>query len=105
MARAAKAPLAVSSEGGVLRISPEGPLTGETVGAMRRALEAALPARLATPLTLDLSRVDALDASGVSVAVFLFRLASAAGVGFTLDGADKDRKLLVDLALRGQEPQ
>lgn len=105
MARAAKAPLAVSSEGGVLRVSPEGPLTSETVGAMRRALETALPARLATPVTLDLSRVDALDASGVSVAVFLFRLASAAGVGFALEGADKDRKLLVDLALRGQEPQ
>jgi phospholipid/cholesterol/gamma-HCH transport system permease protein len=105
MAGAAKAPLAVSIEGGVLRVSPEGPLTSETVGSMRRALENALPARLTTPVTLDLSRVEALDASGVSVAVFLFRLASAAGVGFTLDGADKDRKLLVDLALRGQEPQ
>ena len=108
MTRARKgmdAPVAVSVEAGAVRVAPEGALDTESIGAVRDTLERRLPARLSGPLSLDLSKVTHLDASGVSVAVFLFRLAKGAGVGFEVTGADADRRLLVDLALRGQEPQ
>ena len=99
------APVAVSEEAGVVRVAPEGALDTESIGRVRETLARRLPARLAGAITLDLSKVTHLDASGVSLAVFLFRLAKGAGVGFEVTGADKDRRLLLDLALRGQEPQ
>ena len=99
------APVAVSQESGVVRIVPEGALDAASIGSVRETLAQRLPARLGGAVTLDLSKVTHLDASGVSLAVFLYRLAKSAGVGFEVTGADKDRRLLLDLALRGQDPQ
>ena len=103
--RDARAAVGVSEEAGSVRIEPEGPLDAESIGRVRETLAQRLPSRLRGAVTLDLSKVTHLDASGVSLAVFLFRLAKGAGVGFEVQGADKDRRLLLDLALRGQEPQ
>jgi phospholipid/cholesterol/gamma-HCH transport system permease protein len=100
-----EAPITVSVEAGSVRVAPEGALDADTIGAMRDTLERRLPARPGGAVALDLSKVTHLDASGVSLAVFLFRLAKGAGVAFEVTGADKDRRLLLDLALRGQEPQ
>lgn len=99
------APLTVSEEAGRVVVAPEGALDGESIGRVRETLARRLPARVGGAIALDLSKVTHLDASGVSLAVFLFRLAKGAGVGFEVTGADKDRRLLLDLALRGQEPQ
>jgi phospholipid/cholesterol/gamma-HCH transport system permease protein len=98
------APLTVSEESGRVVVAPHGALDGESIGRVREALARRLPARLGGAVTLDISKVTHLDASGVSLAVFLFRLAKGAGVGFEVTGADEDRRLLLDLALRGQEP-
>ena len=97
--------VSVSEEAGVLHVAPEGALDAQSIGRVREALSRRLPARLGGAVTLDLSKVGHVDASGVSLAVFLFRLAKGAGVGFEVTGADNDRRLLVDLALRGQDPQ
>ena len=90
------------------RIAVEGPLIASTIGGARGALERSLPAKPPAEkggsITLDLAKCGEIDASGVSLAVFLFRLAKSRSAEFHVTGADGDRKLLVDLALRGQEP-
>lgn len=103
--RDSRAAVAVSEDAGALSIVPEGALDADSIGGVREALARKLPSRLGGAITLDLSKVTHLDASGVSLAVFLFRMAKGAGFGFEVRGADKDRRLLLDLALRGQEPQ
>ena len=95
----------VAVDGAATRITPEGALDADSIGPMRAELARRLPARLGGAVTLELGKVTHLDASGVSLAVFLHRLAKAAGVAFEVTGADKDRRLLLDLALRGQDPQ
>jgi phospholipid/cholesterol/gamma-HCH transport system permease protein len=90
--------------GDKLAIAIEGDLVLETVGAVQKALEAPLATK-PRRVSLDLKGVSRIDASGVAVAVRLHRFAKAAGLPFDITGIDGDRKLLVDLALRGQDPQ
>jgi phospholipid/cholesterol/gamma-HCH transport system permease protein len=104
-ALADKATIDVRVEGGGLRVTPEGALTSETIGVMREKLERGIPAKFSGAIVFDLSKVAQIDASGVSLAVFLYRLAKARGLSFETSGGDKDRRLLVDLALRGQDPE
>jgi len=94
----------VDTSNGMLRVSVQGALTAETVGAARASLVKALPTGGSSAVELNLAQCHELDASGVSIAVFLFRLTKSAGTTFSVTGIDGDRKLLVDLALRGQEP-
>lgn len=95
-----------SSDGGRFAVAVSGDLVLESIAAVRARIEAAQPAPGATPggIALDLSRVGRLDASGVSLAVYLHRLAKARAVAFECTGLDGDRRVLVDLALRGQDP-
>lgn len=93
-----------SVDAGRLAVSVTGDLVLESVAHVERALDAPL-ARGPRAISLELSGVKRLDASGVAIAVRLFRAAKALGVPFEVRGVDGDRKLLVDLALRGQEPQ
>lgn len=86
-----------------LTIAISGDLVLETVADVQRALAAPL-ARGPRALALDLAAVHRLDASGVAVAVGLHRFAKAGGLALDITGIDGDRKLLVDLALRGQDP-
>jgi len=90
-------------DGGTLSIAIEGDLVLDTVGAVHRALREPL-ARVPRGVALRLSGVRRIDASGVAVAVGLHRFAKSAGIPFAIDGVDGDRKLLVELALRGQDP-
>ncbi len=94
-----------TSDGGV-RVTVEGQLVASAISAARETLERALPTKALSrgSIELDLTKCSELDASGVSLAVFLFRLAKTRGAEFRVVGAEGDRKLLVDLALRGQEP-
>ena len=82
-----------------------GDLTSATISGIRASIEQSLPARISKGIALDLAGVTQLDASGVSIAVFLSRLATARALTYQTLGANKDRELLVDLALRGQELQ
>jgi len=95
-----------ASSGGGVRVSIEGDLIADSIGGARETLEKALPAKSSGvgAIELDLTKCTELDASGVSLAVFLYRLAKSRGTEFRVVGADGDRKLLVDLALRGQDP-
>lgn len=95
-----------ASSGGGVRVSIEGDLIADSIGGARETLENALPAKSSGvgAIELDLAKCTELDASGVSLAVFLYRLAKSRGTEFRVVGADGDRKLLVDLALRGQDP-
>ena len=86
-----------------LTIAVEGDLVLETVASVQEALSAPL-ARGPRALTLELAGARRVDASGVAVAVGLHRLAKSLGIPFEVTGVDGDRKLLVDLALRGQDP-
>lgn len=103
-AASSAAEVRVDTSGSMLRVSVRGALTAQSVGAARQTLVKALPPGGTTAIEFDLSQCHELDASGVSIAVFLFRLAKSAGQNFSVTGVDGDRKLLVDLALRGQEP-
>ncbi|MEY3025282.1 MAG: hypothetical protein RL136_1094 [Planctomycetota bacterium] len=87
-----------------LTVSVMGELVLGTVDRVHAAMTAPL-ARAPRAIALDLARVTRLDASGIAVAVRLRRHASAAGVPFEVRGVEGDRKLLIDLALRGQELQ
>lgn len=95
-----------ATSGGGVRVSIEGDLIADSIGGVRETLEKALPAKSSGvgSIELDLAKCTELDASGVSLAVFLYRLAKSRGTEFRVVGADGDRKLLVDLALRGQDP-
>ncbi len=96
-----------------VRVEPVGDLTIATLDAVRNAVERELPAKLGasntssiTPsITLDLTKAGEVDASGVGLAVFLFRTAKSRGGTFECVGVTADRRVLVDLALRGQDPQ
>ena len=108
MSKPKKAPdgsVRITRESGGVRIVLSGALTSTTVAGIRASLESELPTSQVQGITLDLAAVTQLDASGVSVAVFLSRLAAARGITFETAGADHDRKLLIDLALRGQGAQ
>jgi len=100
--------VAVTSSPEGARIAIDGSLISSTIGSVREALEKSLPARRSagagSAITLDLAKCGEIDAAGVSLAVFLFRLAKSRSAEFHVTGAEGDRKLLVDLALRGQEP-
>ncbi len=95
----------VTDEGGVVHVVLTGDLTSATISGIRASIEQSLPARISKGIALDLAGVTQLDASGVSIAVFLSRLATARALTYQTLGANKDRELLVDLALRGQELQ
>ena len=95
----------VTDEGGVVHVVLTGDLTSATISGIRASIEQTLPARISKGIALDLAGVTQLDASGVSIAVFLSRLATARALTYQTLGANKDRELLVDLALRGQELQ
>ncbi|MFM1868703.1 MAG: hypothetical protein RL591_2111 [Planctomycetota bacterium] len=96
----------VAASGGGVRVSIEGDLIADSIGDVRETLEKALPAKSSSAgsIELDLTKCTELDASGVSLAVLLYRLAKSRDAEFRVVGADGDRKLLVDLALRGQDP-
>ena len=92
-------------KGAELRVIAEGDLVLGSMRGLGEAIDrgfaaAGAPARV----VLDLSKAGRLDASGLAVAVRVFRRAKSAGGEFVLEGADADRRLLVELALRGQEP-
>jgi phospholipid/cholesterol/gamma-HCH transport system permease protein len=92
-------------KGAELRVIAEGDLVLGSMRGLAEAIDrgfaaAGAPARV----VLDLSKAGRLDASGLAVAVRVFRRAKTAGGEFVLEGADADRRLLVELALRGQEP-
>lgn len=93
----------VTIESSGIRVSPLGDLTATTIGGMRAVLERGLPAKFAGGITLDLANVGRVDASGVSLAVFLYRVAKSRSIPFSSVGADKPVGLLVELALRGQD--
>jgi phospholipid/cholesterol/gamma-HCH transport system permease protein len=99
-----KADVRVDASAEGTRVVVEGVLVASTIGAARASLEKAIPAKGGGAITLDLAKCGEIDASGVSMAVFLFRLAKARAGEFHVTGVEGDRKLLVDLALRGQEP-
>ena len=101
--QASPAEVRTTVRGDRLAIAITGDLVLGTVADVQRALVAPL-ARTPRALSLDLAAVRRLDASGVSVAVGLHRFAKAAGIALDITGIDGDRKLLVDLALRGQDP-
>ena len=102
-AQVAGATVRTRTDGGTLSIAIEGDLVLDTVGAVHRALREPL-ARVPRGVALRLSGVRRIDASGVAVAVGLHRFAKSAGIPFEIDGVDGDRRLLVELALRGQDP-
>ena len=91
-------------EAGRLTVAIAGDLVLDSIAGVDRALDASL-ARGPRAIALELSKVGRMDGSGVSVAVRLHRAAKAMGVPFEVVGVEGERKLLVDLALRGQEPQ
>jgi phospholipid/cholesterol/gamma-HCH transport system permease protein len=100
---AAAPPVRVAREQGGLMVAVEGDLVLDSVG---RAI-ADLGAPLADPprsITLDFSRAGRLDASGVAIAVHLHRYAQPKGIPFAVRGVEGERRLLIDLALRGQDP-
>ena len=86
-----------------LSVEIEGDLVLETVGAVHDALSAPL-GRGPRGVTLKLAGLRRVDASGVAIAVRLFRFTKSQGIPFEISGIDGDRKLLIDLALRGQDP-
>ena len=88
-----------------VRVEPVGDLTIATLAAVRSAVERELPAKLGPSITLDLAKSGEVDASGVGLAVFLYRTAKSRGASFVCVGVTADRRVLVDLALRGQDPQ
>ncbi len=92
----------VTDAEGVVRVTLSGDLTSATLAGIRAVLERKLPIGTCTAVELDVTSVQQLDASGVSIAVFLSRLAAARSVSYATVGATDDRKLLIDLALRGQ---
>ena len=92
----------VRGPGGIVA-SVDGDLVCESVGPALAALGRELIEPPAA-IRLDLSGVRRLDASGVAVAVHLHRLAQPKGIPFEVIGVEGDRKLLVDLAMRGQDP-
>jgi len=101
-------PIRIAREQGGLRVAVEGDLALDSVGGAMEALGAELGPRTGDSprsITLDLSRAGRIDASGVAVAVHLYRLARPKGIPFAVTGVEGDRKRLVDLALRGQDPQ
>ena len=100
---AATSGIRVARDHGGLTVAVEGDLVLESVG---RALEqvAAQLADAPKAITLDLSRAGRIDASGVAVAVQLHRFAQPKGIPFAVQGVEGERKLLLDLALRGQDP-
>ena len=99
----ARAEVRVGVRGDQLSIAIEGALVLETVGAVYESLAAPLR-RAPRGVALDLSGVTRLDASGVANPVHLFRYTKAAGGTFALSGVSGERQLLIDLALRGQDP-
>jgi len=100
----AAADVRVSSEAGRLTVAIAGDLALDSIAAVEQALRAPLAAS-PKAIALEMSGVRRLDASGVAVAVKLHRAARSLGVPFEVLGIEGDRKLLVDLALRGQDPQ
>ncbi len=97
--------ISADSAGGVLVVRPAGDLVVDSVVAARAAVARALGTGVPGRIRLDLSDVGRLDASGVSLAVHLHRLAKSAGGAFETTGGSADLRLVVDLALRGQDPQ
>lgn len=97
--------ISVESSGGVLSVAPTGDLVSATIAEASTKVERALSAVPPTRVILDLSSLRRLDASGVSLAVGLFRRVTSAGGAFETKGGTPDLRLIVDLALRGQEPQ
>ncbi|MFM7133092.1 MAG: ABC transporter permease [Planctomycetota bacterium] len=107
MSDAASAEVRVATAGGRFTVAVAGDLVLETIESVRVRIESGQPPAAATAggITLDLAGVRRLDASGVSLAVYLFRLAHARGVPFECTGLEGERRVLVELALRGQDPQ
>ena len=94
----------VSIDAGRLTVAITGDLVLDSLAQVERALQAPL-ARGPRAIALELSSVGRLDASGVGIAVKLHRAAKSLGIPFEVQGVAGERKLLVDLALRGQDPQ
>lgn len=94
----------VSVDAGRLTVAITGDLVLDSLAQVERALQAPL-ARGPRAIALEMSSVGRLDASGVAIAVKLHRAAKSLGIPFEVKGVAGERKLLVDLALRGQDPQ
>jgi phospholipid/cholesterol/gamma-HCH transport system permease protein len=84
-------------------VAVEGDLVLDTVGRALGEVGAQL-SDAPRSITLDLSRAGRIDASGVAIAVHLHRFAQPKGIPFAVRGVEGERKLLLDLALRGQDP-
>jgi phospholipid/cholesterol/gamma-HCH transport system permease protein len=96
-----------SVSAGALTVTIGGDLVLDTVAGVHEELHRALQAPLARSprsIRLELASVARIDAAGVAVAVRLHRFAKSLGVPIEIAGVEGDRKLLVDLALRGQDP-
>ena len=97
--------ISVDASGGVLSVAPAGDLVAATIAEARAAVARAITGAAPRTIRLDLSAIRRLDASGVSLAVHLHRLAKSAGGAFEATGGSADLRLIVELALRGQDPQ
>jgi len=103
----ARAEVKASVSAGALTVTIGGDLVLDTVAGVHEELHRALQAPLARSprsIRLELASVARIDAAGVAVAVRLHRFAKSLGVPIEIAGVEGDRKLLVDLALRGQDP-
>jgi phospholipid/cholesterol/gamma-HCH transport system permease protein len=99
----AQAEMNASWSAGNLLVTVKGDLVLDTVERMHADLGQVL-AKSPGDIVLDLAGVRRIDASGVALAVRLHRLSKTTGIPFRITGVDGDRKLLVELALRGQDP-